>query len=194
MAAEYIPATDSVLEIAEGLVETFHPHLTDAQIVYLFRVDAATYRGRPLMIKARKCTALDRHLYRSDFVVIISLDYWNAATEETRCAMLDHALAHFWGESKMAKEVDEVGNLVEYENWKWHKLPADVEEFSKVFARHGPWHLGLVYFLEGGLTDIRSLLESQHDMEPEEFTKALVVATQALCGLGRSQEKTNGLR
>src|ERR1041385_9026321 len=50
--------------------------------------------GRVTIGKCRRATELDRELIVYDFIILLSKEFWQNATEKQRTALLDHELSH----------------------------------------------------------------------------------------------------
>jgi hypothetical protein len=138
VGVEYSEAAE-VQEIAEELIPLHHPHLVDEVIVYVFRSEPATHKGREKAATARKITGLAAFLadrVREDgrrlemrppgefFVVEVASPIWKEMGEAARRALVDHELEHCF--------VDEIKGKPSI---RGH----DVEEFTSIVERHGLW-------------------------------------------------------
>lgn len=125
MAAEIWEAGDDVRRMASDIIAHHHPHLADAEIVYLMRSPAARSRGREVMGQAKKASAQDNALYPGtiDFIITLSGQDWRHLTDAHRQALLDHELCHCAGNSEDG----------------WEMRGHDVEEFAEIIRRHGTW-------------------------------------------------------
>lgn len=142
MAAEYKPAPE-VAEIARQLITrvTQHQELVNATILYLFRSEAATSRGRTILGRARKVTGLNAWLSHPDliprpgcftepgefFIIEIAHDTWARLDDSQRVALVDHELSH------CAVGYTEDGRM------QLAMRHHDVEEFLGVLNRNGLW-------------------------------------------------------
>jgi predicted SprT family Zn-dependent metalloprotease len=147
MAGVYFKEATEVKEIAEKLIDKYHPHLQDAKDVigYYFREGSSDWAG-----KAKKCTAFERYVTGNMLFVFINAEAWERMSYEQRLALVDHELCHF--SRKSTKEVDPKTNewVTIYENKNdpdsWSIREHDVEEFSDVIKRHGLWDTGIEKF------------------------------------------------
>lgn len=139
--------SDSVREVAEDLIDKFHPHLQDAKdlIGYYVRFGTSDWAG-----KAKKCTAFERHVTGKTLFVFVNSDAWDALKHDQRLALIDHELCHF-SRSKTQIVDPESGKWVD--EWNpaedpdsWSMRDHDVEEFSDVIRRHGLWEQGIESF------------------------------------------------
>jgi Putative phage metallopeptidase len=81
MAGVYFEEANEVKEIAEELIDKYHPHLKDAKnlIGYYFREGASEWAG-----KAKKCTAFERFVTGKMLFVFINSDAWKAMKHDQR--------------------------------------------------------------------------------------------------------------
>lgn len=156
-----------VQEIAEGLIEEFHPHLLGQRFEYLFRSAAAKSKGRVVLGSARVVSGLNAFLARSNQLLVLAdsgkvvsaggMDL-ERAVEPASFFVIEIA-ADMWGTD------DELGNrlglsdaqcvaLVDHEFCHCQVNAAgvpvlvhhDVEEFGQVVERHGLWKPDLAWF------------------------------------------------
>lgn len=127
MAREYGPA-ESVEEIAQRLIPTYHPELATARIVYIFVDKASKKGGKPVLGKARRVSGVLEFLLEQDFIVEVALECWNELSERQRTALVDHLL-----ETCTGVEDEQNGEM------KWGVREADVREFTSILNRHGAW-------------------------------------------------------
>lgn len=131
-----------VQDIAESLIEEFHPHIAELTVLYVFRSEHSEENGKVVLGKARKVSGLNAYLaFRSMvddegdapqnvsgfFVIEIAYDTWQALTPSQRIALVDHEMSHI-GPDGMRSH--------------------DVEEFRGVIERHGVWRPALEEFIE----------------------------------------------
>jgi hypothetical protein len=147
MAGVYFEEANEVKEIAEELIDKYHPHLKDAKelIGYYFRDGASDWAG-----KAKKCTAFERFVTGKMLFVFINSDAWKAMKHDQRVALVDHELCHF--SRKSIQNVDPMtGKWIEIYDpadkaESWSIREHDVEEFSDIIKRHGLWDTGIEKF------------------------------------------------
>jgi hypothetical protein len=147
MAGVYFEEANEVKEIAEELIDKYHPHLKDAKelIGYYFRDGASDWAG-----KAKKCTAFERFVTGKMLFVFINSDAWKAMKHDQRVALVDHELCHF--SRKSIQDVDpKTGKWIniydpEDKAESWSIREHDVEEFSDIIKRHGLWDTGIEKF------------------------------------------------
>jgi Putative phage metallopeptidase len=123
--------------IAEELIDQYHPHLVDLKIAYLFKhkpgdEEAETRKPRKApregkkltLAKARLVSKVYNELLKKDYKFIIEFDrlYWDQLSIEQQTALVDHELSH-------------CGNDADGCYLKHH----DLEEFRGVVDRHGLW-------------------------------------------------------
>ena len=92
--------------IAQGLVGSFHSHLKEAKISYVFQDKAWTQSdGRTILGKAAGRNKLDKLLSerKEDFVIIIGKDRWEKMSDVEKRALVDHELCHcFFGTGRIS--------------------------------------------------------------------------------------------
>lgn len=135
-------------QIAEQLIEPFHPHLIGLHIAHLSKVKPqpvnpkapkkprkAGRQGKKIvMAKTSKVTAKMAALASRNFAFVIEYDWeiWDKLPQEKKVALVDHELCH-------------CGNDADGTYLKHHS----VEDFTEVVQRHGMWHSDTLRFLEG---------------------------------------------
>lgn len=127
MAAEFHTATKDVIDIARSVIDSYHPHLRNARIGFLFRSEAPISGGKVTLSKAKLVTAEMRVYADYDFLIWLAKNYYMSMTEEQRTALIDHELCHC-----RYDEDEEKASL------RGH----DVEEFNEILQRYGFWWRG----------------------------------------------------
>lgn len=122
-------AAESVEEIANRILPTFHSELATARIKYIFVDQASKKNGRPVLGKARKVSGAWEYLTETDFLIEVALDCWDQATDRQREALVDHLLEACTGE----ENEEDGGTMV------WKMRSPDVNEFTSIIHRHGAW-------------------------------------------------------
>lgn len=124
MAVEWSRASDFVIEIAQELIDLYHPTLQDARIAFLFREEAPMSNGKATLGKAAKVNAQWKPLLQEefDFVIWFAHDRWELLDRRQRRALVDHELCH-------CRLVDGEPTIVAH----------DIEEFNVIIQRHGEW-------------------------------------------------------
>lgn len=125
----YSEAPRDLLSAVSELINLYHPELADASIGIVFRDQATKTAGRPEVAKTSKVRPQDKFFMSEgfDFIVVIAEDVWVKLSREQRLAALDHELCH-----------------MAYADGKASIFPHDIEEFSAVLKRHGPWNADLL--------------------------------------------------
>lgn len=121
-------SAESVEEIANQLLPTYHPELATARIAYVFVDVASKKNGLPVLGKTRKVSGALEYLLEKDFIVEVAMDQWNDADERKRHALVDHLL-----ESCTGEEDETTGDMT------WKTRSPDVHEFTSILNRHGAW-------------------------------------------------------
>lgn len=120
-------AAETVEEIADRLLPTYHPELATARIKYLGVDKGSKQNGKAVLGKASKVSGVYEFLTESDFVILVALDTWNDLDDRKRTALVDHLLEACTGEE------DDTGAM------KWKMRKPDVNEFTSILNRHGAW-------------------------------------------------------
>lgn len=130
-------AAGEVKQLAQSVIDKWHPHLSGISIEYVFALEEIKNKGKLVLGRARKMSGLNSFLRSSDdeqfFVIEIWADGWRSMDQTARVALLDHELSH----CKM--EVKE-GEL------RLFTVGHDLEEFNAVVERHGLWAPDVVLF------------------------------------------------
>lgn len=130
MAIEWWQVPPEVTEMAEELIQEYHPSLLDARIAILFRSEAPVTNGKATLGMASKVNDKWRPLLEDremHFVIWLAYDRWEDMDKRQKRALLDHELCHCF--------IDHDG--------KPQIHPHDFEEFAVVIARHGFWNADL---------------------------------------------------
>ena len=125
MTSEYWSVDDEVIEMAQDLIEQYHPMLTDARIAIVFRDEAPSSKGRLTLGVASIINSKWRPLLNDkfDFLIWLAHDQWTMMDKRKRRALLDHELCHcIFGKNG------------------WTIRPHDIEEFHCIIQRHGLWN------------------------------------------------------
>ena len=129
MATYWSKADESVIRMAQEVIDEFHPDLEEARIGFLFRDPPQFSQGRMVLGKAKKDSAQDQALLPLDIIIWVAYDYWGKAMPEQRRALIDHELCHCRYDSE-----EEKASMVGH----------DVEEFLEVIERYGMWRPALM--------------------------------------------------
>jgi len=123
MATTWEKADESVLKMAQEIIDKYHEPLRDALIGFLFRSEPGMSNGRTVMGMAKKVSEANKILLELDFIIWLSRPDWQGFEPSQRRALLDHELCHCAGDI--------------YDGWKIRGH--DVEEFAQIIERHGLW-------------------------------------------------------
>ena len=115
-------------DMGKELVQEVHEHLREAEISYLLTSKPMSNTGKTLAGKARKVSGILRYYAQSDFLIIVSNDFWQEAAIPERRALLDHEHCH------CSVEYDKDGGR------QWILKGHDIEEFTAIVDRRGLWH------------------------------------------------------
>ena len=132
MTALNIDRAPVVEQVANDIIERFHPDLKDVRILYIFNTKPKLRGGKITLGSARKATPTERLFLNVEAVITICSESWDRQNSRQRQALLDHELHH------LRVEVDGTLSL----------NPHDVEEFSTVLKRWGTWKSDLAMMFE----------------------------------------------
>lgn len=127
MATQWSKVPEEVLDLAQRIIEEYHPELEEFAIGFIFRSEASTKGSRKVLGEASKVTGKYSPYVDLDGLVWLAMDEWYKLTPHQKRALVDHELCHF--------EVTPEGNLT----MRGH----DVEEFRCIIDRYGLWDLDL---------------------------------------------------
>lgn len=130
----------------DAIVREWHPWLSDANIVLAWNASwKADVDGNLVLGKLKKASDLERELFQTikedgeatllDAVIMLNEEAWQSLNDVQRTAVLDHCLSQLavaTDENDDPKH-DECGRLV------YRTRKPDVQEFSDVVQRHGPY-------------------------------------------------------
>jgi hypothetical protein len=119
---------ESGKEVADKLIRQYHTELASANIRFICRNKSAKKGGRKVPGTVSKMGGKYKHLTNCDFVIEVSLEFWNEFAPEKRMALIDHLLEWCFGE-----EDEKTGDM------KWKLRAPEVQEFSEIVSRHGNW-------------------------------------------------------
>lgn len=118
---------DSILgEIAGEIIATYHPHLREAQVAYLFHRESWKSKGAVISGKAQVVPEQWRFLSGYELLVMINETVWQGLSEMGRRVLLDYELSHF-APPVAGKNGDK----------RWSLRDHDLQEFSEVVRRYG---------------------------------------------------------
>lgn len=122
--SKYTEATNEIVDIAQELIRSYHPHLRECNIGFVLRDEAGTSGGKEVLAKVSKVQEkIKPHLQEElDVLIVIAEDIWSKLNSTQRQAAIDHELCHI--------KLDGDG----------YKIVAhDFEEFKDVLDRWGFW-------------------------------------------------------
>jgi len=123
---DYTEAPTEVIEIAQELIDAYHPHLKEARIGFIMRETHKKSKGKSIMGTARKPPAWLNVFEELDFIIELAEDIYAALSPERRRALIDHELCHCgMGEQPYIK-------------------PHDIEEFTDIIERYGDWSMDIM--------------------------------------------------
>ena len=143
--------------IAENLMALpEHSHLKDASVEWLFRTEPQIKQGRQILGMCYMPTVtgglrdffvwmVERMFgHFPDFLIVLDYEYWQASSPLLREILVYHEMCHaVQARDKYdAPKFDKDGLPV------WALKGHDVEEFSSVVRKYGPWNDGIKEFLD----------------------------------------------
>lgn len=128
MAERLFGYAQTVEDVADRIVPTFHPELASARIKYVGVDKASKSNGRIVYGKSGRISGMNALFAEADFYVLVALDEWNTMDDRKRTALVDHLLEACTGE-----EDEQSGAM------KWKMRKPDVHEFTSILNRHGAW-------------------------------------------------------
>lgn len=132
-AEKYWPA-ENAKTLGEELIPKYHPHLSEATIVYVF-IEKMKSKGRDTLGKMKAASAMEDYFGDVDYVMIINDARWGGLSVDQKIALVDHELCH--AVRKIHEKTGEASFSV-----RGH----DVEEFREIVARRGLWEPSLEEF------------------------------------------------
>lgn len=137
-----------IKEKAVALIKSFEDHthlvdlLADDRIKFFF-VEKGSFDGKARMIRGATAEAASGTV----FIVEINYAHWNDISEKERWALVDTQLCRCGGEYN-----DQDGT------WKYSKDKPNIETFTSVVERWGPYSDSLIEFV--GKCDIKNEIET----------------------------------
>lgn len=129
MSIEWHKVPQQVLDLANEIIEEYHPELAEFNIGFLFRSEAATSAGRMVLGQAAKAPAKLAPFMDLDGIIWLAEVEFLSFSPLQRRALIDHELCHF--------EVNDAGELT----LRGH----DIEEFKVIIERYGLWRTDLEF-------------------------------------------------
>ena len=157
MTIEYSEAPQSILSLAQKLIEDHHPNLQEANIAFVMRSEAQQGANGKVVAHTTRVKADIRVYADYDFLVWIAEDAWQRLTDKQRSAVIDHELCHMGGNVDTG----------------WSIRPHDINEFRDVLARHGMWNDRLAL----SLAPVISQLELPIEEEPQPHAGSVTTIT-----------------
>lgn len=131
--------------LADSIIVQHRPMLKILKIQYIFRDVAPITDEKVIAGMCYRCDDRNRAIHGQDFIIEISKDVWEEATDEFKLALMDHELGHVGirlDEDGQPGIDEKSGRIKSY----IHKH--DIEEFEDVLERHGAYHKSLRQFLD----------------------------------------------
>ena len=124
MGVDWFEADEDVIELAQDVIERYHPELQTARIGFIMRSEAPRTSGRATLGEARKVSDREKVHIPFDFIVWLADDTYRLLSGSQRVALIDHELEHCGWDPQMR-----------FAFIRHH----DLEEFSAILERHGYW-------------------------------------------------------
>jgi len=118
--------------IGRDLIQKYHGHLTNANILFLTTNQARKKRGKPVEATTKKVDPILQHFSKADFLVILDETHWMYLDDDHKRALIDRQLCYCG--------VNDSG--------KWVIWPTDIECFIGEVQRHGLWREDVRVFVE----------------------------------------------
>lgn len=132
-----------VKEVAQTIIEKYHPHLAEVRIEYIFTDKVPTKGGKEVWATLKKVSSLNAFLAAKPedkedafYVMTVTKDIWVGLLPNKKEAMVDHYLC------RAKVDVDEEGNV------KLGLNNPDLEEFTSIVRRYGLWKEEVVEFVK----------------------------------------------
>lgn len=128
---------ETVEEIAQRLIASYHPELATARIKFLFQEKAGKKGGKVVLGKAQKVSGVLEFYADCDFLLVVAQDQWMDLPAAKRTALVDHLLERCTGEEDPEDPAAPM---------KWKTREPDVNEFATILQRYGAWTEDLAGF------------------------------------------------
>jgi len=152
----YRPAVEAE-ELVRQVIDSYHPHLKEAKIIYLFRSGKWRVRNRTVRGKALIASQPWRYICGNDLVLILNEPLYLSASAEGKLALIDHELSHF-----NPPVFDKNGDPV------WTLRDHDVREFSDVVKRHNICMSNLLACADDGMVQLNMMQSLSDTIEDTE--------------------------
>lgn len=135
MLGDYEMASKKIVDIANEIIEKYHPELKDEKVAYIIRYSTWTKNGKQVLGSAKKCSEKETLLTGYNFIITLSNLVLNMPSNTIK-AIIDHELSHCG--------VDED----DYGEKKRYIIGHDLEDFAHIIKRHGLYSEDAKYFME----------------------------------------------
>lgn len=135
MAKEYFE-TETLGQMAQELIKTYHPELLTAKIKYLWVTEGTTKGAQKVYGTASKVSPVVKLLTGFDFIIIMAMDFWKELDATQQQAALDSKL-----ECCTGKEDEKTGEMT------WVIRQPDILVHTDTVRRWGAWQDSLVAFV-----------------------------------------------
>jgi hypothetical protein len=158
--------TTELRTLADELIKS-EPDLAKVAMLkldFLFRPEATLSAGRLIHGMCIRCDDRQWALHKTDFIIEIAKDVWDAAPDEYHRALMHHELSH------IGFHIDkESGNpaIADSGRVRTFSAPHEIEEFEIILTRYGPQHQALRRFV----ANFQAQLLAVKTAKPKEETK-----------------------
>lgn len=131
--------------LANTIIDQHRPMLKMLKIGYMFRDQAPISDDKVVAGMCYRVDDRNRTVHGHDFLIEISKDVWDQASDEFKIALMDHELGH------VGIRMDEDGQPAMDEKTlrlKTYVHRHDIEEFEVILERYGAYHKALRSFLD----------------------------------------------
>lgn len=135
MIGDYEIASKEIVNMANEIIEKYHPELKDEKIAYVIRYSTWTKNGKQVFGTAKKCSDKEKLLTGYSFIITLSNLVLNMS-QDTIKAVIDHELSH------CGVEEDEYGEKKRY------IIEHDLEDFAHIIKRYGLYSDDAKHFME----------------------------------------------
>jgi len=122
--------------ISKPLLDKYHSHLQDAQILYIWRENEKKDKGNIIYGDVRRTNDIMKHFTGADFLISVYRYGWDKyLVPEKKVAYMDHFLSH----CKVALDKDGFRKEDKFGDPIWQLIPPDASCFYDVATRHGAY-------------------------------------------------------
>ena len=123
---------DELKAFGDEIIKTHHADLVNVRIRYAFQKKAINRVGNRRPGSIKKLGGINRKLFKTDALVVVGWEPWDAMETAGKMALMDHLMSH------LVRDVETDGSGV------LHFQEPPVAEFPSVITRHGAWSKDLL--------------------------------------------------